>query len=163
MQIVDYPIEKIKPYEKNPRKNDGAVEALKNSIKTHGFLVPIQLTPDGTILAGHTRYKAMKEMGAKTIPSIVVSDLSEIEGRSFRIVDNKIHELSFWDFDSLGEEITAIREQLDEWDPTDFGFDETTIQDLEDEFFEELLEDGQSGETEPKTMVCPHCGKEIVL
>ena len=41
MQIKMMPITEIHPYEKNPRFNDGAVEAVANSIKEFGFQQPI--------------------------------------------------------------------------------------------------------------------------
>lgn len=40
-------------YENNPRNNDEAVNAVANSIKEFGFKVPIVITSDNTIIAGH--------------------------------------------------------------------------------------------------------------
>lgn len=61
MQIINLKLEDIKPYEKNPRKNDGAVDQVAASIKEFGFKVPIIIDKDNIIVAGHTRYKAAKK------------------------------------------------------------------------------------------------------
>ena len=58
MNINNIEINKIKPYEKNPRKNDEAVKYVAESIKEFGFKVPIVIDKNNIIIAGHTRYKA---------------------------------------------------------------------------------------------------------
>lgn len=63
MQVESRSIREIKPYEHNPRRNDGAVDAVAASIKEFGFQQPIVVDKDGVIIAGHTRYKAAKKLG----------------------------------------------------------------------------------------------------
>ena len=58
MIIEDIPISAVKPYEKNPRKNDKAVDGVAESIKQFGFKQPIVIDKNGVIVVGHTRYKA---------------------------------------------------------------------------------------------------------
>lgn len=41
MEIISKRLDELKPYADNPRKNDGAVDALAESIKEFGFLVPV--------------------------------------------------------------------------------------------------------------------------
>lgn len=77
MKIIDKKLDEIFPYEKNPRKNDDAVEYVANSIKEFGFKVPIVIDKNGTIVAGHTRYKAAKSLGMDTIPCVVADDLTD--------------------------------------------------------------------------------------
>ena len=60
MEIIYKNINELHPYENNPRKNDSAVEAVAASIKEFGFKVPVIIEKNGTIVAGHTRYKAAK-------------------------------------------------------------------------------------------------------
>lgn len=60
LQIIDKKINEIKPYEKNPRKNDEAVKYVAESIKQFGFKVPIIIDKDNVIVCGHTRYKVAK-------------------------------------------------------------------------------------------------------
>ena len=60
MNIIEKKLNEIKPYEKNPRRNDDAVKYVVESIKEFGFKVPIIIDKNGIIVAGHTRYKAAK-------------------------------------------------------------------------------------------------------
>lgn len=59
-------VNELKPYENNPRINDGAVKFVKNSIEEFGFKVPIVIDKNGVIVAGHTRYKASQELGLES-------------------------------------------------------------------------------------------------
>lgn len=108
MNIVNKKIGEIKPYEKNPRKNDGAVKYVANSIKEFGFKVPIVIDKDGVIIAGHTRYKASKELGLKEVPCIVADDLNDEQIKAYRLADNKVNEAAEWDFNLLDSELAEI-------------------------------------------------------
>lgn len=68
MDIKELKISAIKPYDKNPRKNDDAVQYVAESIKQFGFKVPIVIDKDNIIVAGHTRHKAAKLLGLKKCP-----------------------------------------------------------------------------------------------
>lgn len=105
-EIVE--LTKLKPYEHNPRKNDKAVDALAQSIRTSGFRAPILIDEDGIILAGHTRYKAAKKLGLKAAPCVIYHDMTENQKRAYRIADNKIGEIAKWDFDELDAELGDI-------------------------------------------------------
>ena len=61
----------IKPYGKNPRKNDGAVDAVAESIKQCGYCSPIVVDENYEVLAGHTRLKALKKLGKKYCDVII--------------------------------------------------------------------------------------------
>ena len=77
MQIEQMQIGKIKPFEKNPRRNDDSVDAVANSIKAFGFRAPIIVDRDLVIIAGHTRWKAAKKLQLKTVPVIIAEDMTE--------------------------------------------------------------------------------------
>ena len=132
MEIITKRIKDIKPYEKNPRKNDAAVEYVANSIREFGFKVPIVIDKDGTIVCGHTRWKAAKKLGMKEVPCIMADDLSPEQIKAFRLADNKVGELAEWDFDFLKEELEDIGEGFD---MEDFGF-------LDDDWFSRKEKDG---------------------
>lgn len=123
MQIITKKINEIKPYEKNPRKNDEAAKYVANSIKEFGFKVPIVIDKDGVIIAGHTRYKAAKKLKMKEVPCIMADDLTEEQVKAFRLADNKVGEMAEWDDDLLAEELDGIADL----DMSDFGFDENDI------------------------------------
>lgn len=76
LRITMKPVESVHPYENNPRHNDGAVPYVKNSIQEFGFKVPIIVDEAGSIVCGHTRYKAALELGMSHVPCIVASDLT---------------------------------------------------------------------------------------
>ena len=101
-QITYVPTEEIKPYERNPRKNERAVEPVANSIKQFGFKVPIILDKDNVIIAGHTRYEAAKSLGIESIPCIIANDLTPEQAKAFRIADNKVAEQSDY-YDKIQE------------------------------------------------------------
>ena len=119
MDIVEKKLADIKPYEKNPRKNDNAVDTVANSIKEFGFKVPIVIDKDNVIVCGHTRYKASKKLGLEVVPCVIADDLTEEQIKAYRLADNKVSELAEWDIDLLGEELDDIFNI----DMSDFGFD----------------------------------------
>ena len=108
MELIELSVDKIKPYEKNPRKNDGAVEAVAESIKQCGYIAPIIVDEKNVILAGHTRLKALKKLGYKKVPVVIKEGLSEEQKRKYRLLDNKTNELAEWDFDLLGNELEGL-------------------------------------------------------
>lgn len=108
MQIEELEIGKIKPYEKNPRKNDAAVNGVAESIKQFGFKQPIVIDKNNVIVAGHTRYKAAKKLGLETIPCVRANDLTKEQVKAYRIADNKLNELATWDFVALDEELASF-------------------------------------------------------
>ncbi len=120
LQIEYKPIDKVIPYDKNPRQNDEAVQYVAESIKEFGFINPILLDASGTIMAGHTRLKAAKQLGLKEVPVVYVDDLSEEQARAFRLADNKTAEFAEWDEGLLEQELAEILDL----DMSLFGFGE---------------------------------------
>lgn len=117
-QLVRMRLADIVPYENNPRHNDNAVEAVKESIKQCEYIAPIIVDEDSVILAGHTRAKALAELGKTEADVMVVSGLTDEQKRKYRLLDNKTNELASWDIDLLEIEL----EDLD-FEGFDFGFD----------------------------------------
>lgn len=117
LAIKYLPIDKIKPYENNPRKNDEAVKYVAESIKQFGFKNPVILDKNNVIVAGHTRLKAAEELDIKEVPCIYADDLSEEQVKAFRLADNKVAEIAAWDFGKLEEELADI-----DIDMSEFGF-----------------------------------------
>lgn len=134
MQIKELKLTEIKPYEKNPRRNDEAVKYVAKSIEEFGFKVPIIIDKDNVIVCGHTRYKAAKKLKLEIVPCISADDLTEEQIKAFRLADNKVSEYSDWDFDLLGEELAS----LIDFDMEGFGFEDI----LNEEQADEVEEDG---------------------
>lgn len=118
MTIIEKNINSITPYERNPRLNDNAVDAVAASIREFGFKVPIIIDKDGVIVAGHTRLKAAKKLGLETVPCVIADDLDEDQIKAFRLADNKVSEFAEWDLDLLDLELADI-----DLDMEVFGFD----------------------------------------
>lgn len=127
MVIESIKIKDIKPYENNPRRNDGAVEAVKASIREFGFKVPLVIDKNNVIVCGHTRYSACKELKYKEIPCIRADDLTDDQIKAFRIADNKVSELAEWDFERLQVELDDIS-----LDMSDFGVEIPEIDPVDD-------------------------------
>lgn len=125
MEVKDYRLADLKPYENNPRKNDDAVDAVANSIKTFGFKVPLVIDEDGIIVCGHTRYKAAQKLKLECVPCVVANDLSPELIKAFRCADNKVSELAEWDNASLLDELNDLA--LFDIDMADFGFDVSSV------------------------------------
>ena len=119
LQIEYRSIESIFPYEKNPRINDDAVPAVMESIKEFGFKIPIVLTADNVIVAGHTRIKAAKQLGMQEVPCVIADDLSAEQIKAFRLADNKSAEIATWDEELLQQELSEILDI----DMSMFGFE----------------------------------------
>lgn len=146
MNIIEKPINEVIPYEKNPRINDNAVPAVMKSIEEFGFKVPIVIDKNGTIVTGHTRLKAAKKLGMKTVPCIVADDLTPEQIKAFRLADNKVAEAAEWDMELLNEELDGIVDI----DMSDFNFSDIT----DSPSSEDVVEDDDENielPSEPKT------------
>ena len=99
MEIKEIALSELKPYDKNPRRNDNAVDAVAKSIEEFGFKVPI-IIDKGNVL------------GLEKIPCIVADDLTPEQIKAFRLADNKTAELASWDFEKLNEELKSLATEL---------------------------------------------------
>ena len=120
MQVQSMKISEVKPYDKNPRKNDDGVDAVAKSIKEFNWQQPIVVDKDNVIIVGHTRYKAAKKLGMKEVPVVVADKLSPEQVKAYRLADNKTGELTDWDMGLLDDELADIADI----DMSDFGFDD---------------------------------------
>lgn len=121
-KIVLLPLAEIRPYDKNPRKNEKAVKYVKESIRQFGFKVPIVIDSNRVIVCGHTRLLAAKSLGMAEVPCIMADDLTDDQIKAFRLADNKVGEFAEWDMDLLGDELDAIADASD-IDMEALGFD----------------------------------------
>lgn len=128
MEVIEKRLDELTPYENNPRVNEGAVEAVAESLKKFGWKQPLVVDRSGVIIVGHTRLKAAERLGWETAPVVIAEDLTEEEARAYRLADNKTAELADWNFQLLDEELAGINEI----DMAAFGFDLTEPEDPED-------------------------------
>jgi DNA modification methylase len=124
MKIVLRPLAEIRPYDKNPRINDDAVDAVAASLKEFGFRQPIVVDADGVIICGHTRYKAAQKLDLEKVPVHVAADLSPAQARAYRIADNQTATIADWDMDLLPLELGDLKALDFDLDLLGFGQDE---------------------------------------
>lgn len=154
MQVENWPVDKVTPYENNPRKNDDAVEYVANSIKEFGFQQPLVVDKDGVLIVGHTRLKAAQQLGITEVPVVVADGFTDEQVKAYRLADNKTGEMASWDWPQLNIEL----EDIDWMDMNMEKFGFSAGVDI-DQFFEDApVSEGGSTESEPKEIQCPHCG-----
>ena len=143
MEIKNISIEALKEYHKNNKTHpEEQIEKIKKSIEAFGFRQPILVDKENTIIAGHGRVLAAKELNLKEVPCIKVEDLSPEQVRAFRIADNKVAESEF-DLDALKFEFEGLDKAGFDLDLTGFNFDEISdIMKEEQEIEEDVVEVG---------------------
>ena len=144
MEIKNMKIADIHPYEKNPRFNDDAVDAVAKSISEFGWRAPIVVDKDFVIVCGHTRLKAAQKLGLTEVPVHVAADLTPEQIQAYRIADNKTAEIAEWNYDLLPLEIKEL--QGANFDLSLLGFDTDELDRLLNGTSADEVTDG---ETEP--------------
>ena len=158
MQIIQKKLADIVPYANNTKKHDETqIKNVAESIKKYGWVQPIVIDNDGTIVIGHCRALAAERLGIEEVPCVVVSDLTEEEINALRIVDNKTNE-SPWDFDLLSAELPEIDLSDFEFD-FDFGGEDYSPDDFGEDF---SLADGEKPEICQMTFTLHTRQKELI-
>lgn len=122
MKIENININDIETYAGNPRKNELAVDAVAESIREFGAIVPVILDDNNVIVAGHTRVMAARKLGLKALPCIRAEGLTKAQIRAYRLADNKVSEASDWDLPLLEVELDGLEQDTrDALDKMGFG------------------------------------------
>lgn len=125
MNIQKIDIEKLKAAEYNPRKDlkpeDEEYQKIKRSILEFGYVAPIIVNADMTVIGGHQRLKVLKELGYKEVECNIV-DLDKTKEKALNIALNKI--TGEWDNSKLEELLAELKETDIDMDMTGFTFDE---------------------------------------
>ena len=155
MNIVEKRITEIHPYEKNAKRHDERqVKAVAKSIQEFGFVQPIVVDKNGTIVIGHCRYEAAKSIGLEKVPCVTAEELTQEEIDALRLVDNKTNE-SHWDFEILGAEIGDIPDV----DFTEYNFGDFELLMLQNDF----EDDYEIPDTEPTKAEVKTSGRIIII
>lgn len=136
MKIEHRKLSDIRPYDKNPRKNDQAVEAVVKSIQEFGFRQPIVVDCEGVIVVGHTRWKAAQQLKIESVPVHVAKDLTPEQAQAYRIADNQTASIAQWDKDLLKVELMDLQGLEFDLDLLGFAPDDLT------KYLGESVEDG---------------------
>ena len=149
LRIEQWPVERLRPYERNPRKNDHVVNRMVEALRQFGFRVPLLAKSDGELIDGHLRYKAALAMGLESVPVIPADDMNEAQIRAFRILINRSATWAEWDEDLLLQELRAL--QLADMDLAITGFDQREL----DEMLMEMGADGKDPDEAPPAPADP--------
>jgi hypothetical protein len=126
MKIIQLEIDKIKPYENNPRKKRD-IEKVATSIEEFGWQQPIVVDKNNVIIVGHSRLEAAKFLKYKTAP-VLIADITPEKAKAYRIADNKTNEYSDWDYGALNQEFTDLLDN--NYDLDSLGFEEHELESL---------------------------------
>jgi len=125
MEVVIWPIERITPYRRNARKiPQEAIDKVASSIREFGWRQAVVVDREGVIICGHTRLLAAQKLDLHEVPVHVADSLTPAQVRAYRLLDNRSHEESTWDFDLLGLELLDLKGMGVDLDLTGFNFDE---------------------------------------
>lgn len=174
MKTKKLKINSIKPYWRNARENTEAVEKVVESIERYGYNQPILVDKKNVIIAGHTRYKALKELAFQEV-EVIELNLTEEQAKAYRVIDNKTSEYAEWKMDDLLVELREINDIT----MMDIFFDDsmkekmfetagTNVIDVVDGDFEStenkvfgFADFNAEYEQSIKTINCPHCKEEF--
>jgi len=127
MKVEMLELKKLRPYDKNPRINDKAVESVSKSIEKFGFNQPIVCNQDNIICVGHTRWKAASGLGLEKVPVYKIP-MSEEEFIAYNIADNRTSENAEWDEKLL----SRLLKDLEDTDMSMLGYTGFSLDELED-------------------------------
>lgn len=142
IELHHWPVGKLIPYGRNPRKNDHVIEQMAGAIQEFGFRIPIIAKSTGEVVDGHLRLKAALHLGLETVPVVLADDLTPMQIKAFRILANRSATWADWDEDLLRLELEEL--QLDDFDLALTGFDDDEL--LEIMAGEETTSEGNTDE-----------------
>lgn len=128
MKIKMMPIGQVLPYEKNPRRNEQAVDGVAASIQEFGWRQPIVVDEDGVIIVGHTRLMAAEKLGLDKVPVHVAEGLTPEQVKAYRIADNRTGEDAEWDEELLKAELESLKDE--DFDLSLTGFNTTELEQI---------------------------------
>lgn len=124
-RIEHWPIDRLKPYDRNARTHDdGQVAKIAASMSEFGFTNPLLVDSADGIIAGHGRLMAAKQLGLATVPVIVLDHLTDAQRRAYIIADNRLALDAGWDEAVLAEELAALQGEGFDLELTGFNDDE---------------------------------------
>jgi DNA modification methylase len=128
-RIELWPIDRLRPYERNPRThNEAQVDQIAASMVEFGWTNPVLVDEEGGILAGHGRLLAARKLGLAEVPVIRFEHLSEAQKRAYLIADNQLALQAGWSEELLAGELAWLRDESFDLDVV--GFDATELERL---------------------------------
>ena len=109
LMVEAWPVARLIPYARNPRRNDEAVDRMCAAIREFGFRIPVVARSDGTVVDGHLRLKAAQRLGLPEVPVALADDLSEAQIKAFRLLANRSASWAEWDDELLALELKDLQ------------------------------------------------------
>lgn len=125
LKTESWPIERLVPYARNPRKNDEQVERMVAAIREFGFRIPVVAKSDGTVVDGHLRLKAAQKLGLTEVPVALADELTDAQVKAFRLLANRSASWAAWDENLLALELEELQAMA--FDVSLTGFDAAEI------------------------------------
>ena len=118
----------LNPNAHNPRVHTKKqVGQIAQSIQSFGFNVPLLVDEHSTVIAGHGRLLAAKQLGWQKIPVIRLEHLTRAQQSAFLIADNRLTENSSWNDRLLGEQLKTLSEMDLTFELSATGFEVSEI------------------------------------
>src|SRR5689334_16914599 len=112
LRVEQWPVERLVPYAKNPRKNDDqAVSRMCAAIREFGFRIPIVARTDGLVCDGHLRLGSGFRLGLTEVPVALGGGLSDAQIKAFRLLANRSATWADWDDDLLQLELKDLESE----------------------------------------------------
>lgn len=159
MNVEIVKIGSLKPYPRNARvHSERQIEMIAESIKEFGFLSPVIIDENNMILAGHGRVEGAMLAGLSEVPCYRICGLTDDQKRAYILVDNKLSDLSEWDFKMLQGELDSIDINMEDYGMFDVEeFDDSLV----DTFFKDGVHVSAKKRSHSNKTICPRCGFEI--
>ena len=109
MTVEMWQVGALKPYERNPRKNDKVVDRMCASITEYGFKVPCLARSTGEVVDGHLRLKAAVRLGITEVPVILCDEWTDAQVKAFRLMVNRSVGWAQWDDELLSLELADLK------------------------------------------------------
>lgn len=108
-RVEQVPIDRLKPYAGNARTHSARqLKLIAQSIKRFGFVNPVLIDGDETIIAGHGRVVAARQLGHSSVPVLRIEHLDGAAKRAYVLADNRLAELAGWDRQTLSIELQGL-------------------------------------------------------
>ena len=132
LKYIKMKVSDLLPYARNSKKHDEMqVNKIASSIKEFGFINPVIINQDNTILCGHGRVLAAKKLGLEIVPCLIADHLTEAQKKAYIIADNKLTEVGgTWDNEMLKVEIEDLK--ANDFDVEILGFSDKELSKLFD-------------------------------
>lgn len=153
-------VDSLVPYGNNARSHtETQVEQIAASIREFGWTNPLIIHGD-TVVAGHARLAAARQLGMTEVPVIDRSDMTEEQWRAYVLADNRLAENASWDDGLLRVELGTLADMDIDLDVIGFGDELAMFLDDTPEF--NVVTEAEQGDLDSlaeQMVACPHCGE----